>query len=69
MTAANDPGPVPDLDVPWEPVEGEGPLPTDPAPLASTPARPNRGKLHGADNPTGWRAGLFASIRTVRREP
>jgi hypothetical protein len=69
VRAANDPGHVPDLDVPWEPVEGEGPLPTDPAPLASTPARPNRGKLHGADNPWGWADNRGATLRTVRLGP
>lgn len=25
--------------------------------------RPRRGELHGADDPDGWRRGLFASIR------
>jgi hypothetical protein len=50
-------------------IPGEGPLDTDVEPLTPTPARPRRGKLHGADDPDGWRRGLFASIRTVRREP
>ena len=65
--AANDAGPVPDLDVPPDLVPGEGPLPTDVSP--PPPTRPRRGELHGADRPWGWADFRGAALRTVRREP
>ncbi len=68
--AANGPHVEPcDLDVPpdFDPVPGEEPRPTDL--LASTPHRPQRGRLHGADRPWGWADNRGASLRTVRREP
>lgn len=43
--------------------------PTDEQALTATPERPRRGELHGADDPHGWAANRFASLRTVRRTP
>ena len=45
------------------------PDPTDEQALTATPERPRRGELHGADDPQGFFANRFASLRTVRREP
>lgn len=70
--AANGPHVEPcDLDLPpdYEPLPGEEPRATDLAPLSTTPKRPRRGELHGADDPHGFFANRGASLRTVRREP
>ena len=48
-------------------IPGEEPLPTDVA--APPPARPRRGKLHGADSPWGWYDNRGATLRTIARKP
>lgn len=50
-----------------EPLDHEDELPTDVP--GKQRERPERGRLHGADDPWGWARGRFASLRTVRREP
>jgi hypothetical protein len=49
-------------------IPGEDARPTD-APLASTPQRPDRARLHGADCPWGYHDNRGASLSTVRRGP
>lgn len=58
--AANDRGPVADLDVPPDPTDVHE---------HRQPYRPRRGELHGADDPWGWADNRGATLRTVRRTP
>lgn len=58
MKAANEAPPIP----------GEQDV-TDVEPLTATPQRPDRGRLHGADDPRGFFDHRGASLRTVRRTP